>query len=300
MNKPTEKANWVFVGIVVLAFAAQLLVQLFMPAHDAVQYYAVHVLAVELVAIGIPMTLFMRKNGGPEQFFVRKTGAFEWVWGVLLGVGLFFLITGLEALLSFLWSSLGIEVPGMDITVNGVWRVIAMIVLLAVIPALMEETLFRGMLLSTRLSQGRTRALWTVSVLFALMHGDPFSLPVTFVAGIILTGAAISTGSVYPAVAAHLVHNVLSILIGNVSDPEIASILPSFSEIGTTAFIYVGIGLVFCVMARFGLARAAARRGYVQPERKKAPFDFTGFLPAFLAWAILLAVNLYLVTAFLP
>ncbi len=300
MNKPIEKANWIFVGIVILAFAAQFLIQIFMPAHDPVQYYAVHVLVVELLIIGVPVTLFMRKNGGPEQFFVRKTGAFEWIWGVLLGVGLFFFITGGESLLTLLWNSLGIEIPYMDVAVNGVWRVIAMIVLVAVIPALMEEQLFRGMLLSTRLSQGRTRALWTVAALFALMHGDPYMLPVTLVAGLVLTGAAISTGSVYPGIAAHLVHNVLSILISNAADPETATLLPSFSEIGTTAFIYIGIGLVFLVMARFGLSRAAARRGYLPPEKKKGPFDYTGFLPAFLAWAVLLAVNLYVVTALLP
>jgi sodium transport system permease protein len=92
-----------------------------------------------------------------------------------------------------------------------------LVALIAVLPALCEELVFRGFLLSgfagaepTRRS--RTAALLVSSALFALFHVYPEKWANTFAVGAVLGWLALRTGSLLPGLVAHAVHNAAAVL----------------------------------------------------------------------------------------
>ncbi len=97
------------------------------------------------------------------------------------------------------------ELPG------GVWTLLFIV---AVSPAICEEVLFRGMLLSgfrQRLPQWA--AILAVGILFGFFHLSIYRLVPTGLTGIFFTYLVLRSGSIYLAIFAHFVLNGLSILI---------------------------------------------------------------------------------------
>ncbi len=81
---------------------------------------------------------------------------------------------------------------------------------LAVLPALCEELLCRGFILSgLRNVMSPRGAVVLCALLFALLHFDPARIPFTFCAGLALSWVTLETGSLLPAVVMHFVYNFL-------------------------------------------------------------------------------------------
>jgi membrane protease YdiL (CAAX protease family) len=85
---------------------------------------------------------------------------------------------------------------------------------LAVLPAVAEEALFRG-LLQTRLvaSWGRWPGIAASAAAFGIMHFDPVQGTVAFAAGLFLGWVAERLGGIRPTIAAHLANNALSVAV---------------------------------------------------------------------------------------
>lgn len=87
---------------------------------------------------------------------------------------------------------------------------VAMVLGIAVVPALVEEVLFRGIVFGMlRPVAGRVETIVVTTVAFAILHLSPMSLPHLLLLGAIFGLIREVTGSVVPAMAAHLVHNAL-------------------------------------------------------------------------------------------
>ena len=83
---------------------------------------------------------------------------------------------------------------------------------LALAPAIAEEFLFRGLVLGAL--RERFQALPAVIVsalLFALFHLNIYQVPTAFVVGIVLAVLTLFSGSIWPAVLLHLLHNGLAL-----------------------------------------------------------------------------------------
>ena len=88
-----------------------------------------------------------------------------------------------------------------------------LLLVFAVLPAICEEVAFRGFILSGLRHLGsRWRAIIISSIFFGLAH---FALQQSLVAGmfgLVLGYIAVQTGSLYPCIAFHMVHNGLTLL----------------------------------------------------------------------------------------
>ena len=80
----------------------------------------------------------------------------------------------------------------------------------AVIPALCEELLFRGVICRSLMNYGSRTAILISAVLFALMHTNVGQLIYGFAAGLLLGWIYVKTGSLRFAVLLHFINNVLS------------------------------------------------------------------------------------------
>ncbi len=81
----------------------------------------------------------------------------------------------------------------------------------ALVPAFCEEVLFRGRILANLAPYGKTGAIVISSVLFALMHQNPYQILYTAAAGIMLGMAYIKTGSIWLGTVIHFVNNAYSV-----------------------------------------------------------------------------------------
>ena len=83
-----------------------------------------------------------------------------------------------------------------------------------VLPALLEELMFRGVMQASMMSVGgRTSAVVLTSIAFAVFHGNPLFLVAPLGAGLILGYLRLHIDNLFPCIAAHLSLNLTILLI---------------------------------------------------------------------------------------
>ncbi len=86
-----------------------------------------------------------------------------------------------------------------------VWALALLVILVG---PLFEELIFRGWLLGgLREHWGDGKALFVSSLLFALIHGDPWATPALFVLGCVFGGVYLRSGSLYASLMLHAMWN---------------------------------------------------------------------------------------------
>jgi membrane protease YdiL (CAAX protease family) len=127
----------------------------------------------------------------------------------------FFMLLSGAMLLSILCkgtSSLGNSATAFEAAeAGGFWRVIGMGVVLAVLPALLEEFFFRGIVALEYERRGAIRAVLMSALLFALCHFDIHNLPVYLFSGALFTLVLFATDSLIATMLLHVVYNVVSL-----------------------------------------------------------------------------------------
>ncbi len=90
---------------------------------------------------------------------------------------------------------------------------LAIVTVIAFTPAICEEFLFRGFVLSNleKVSK-RTAAIFFSGLLFALFHFHPFNLIPLAILGVFLSFTVVHSGSIYTAIVCHFINNFISAL----------------------------------------------------------------------------------------
>lgn len=110
----------------------------------------------------------------------------------------------------------------------------------AVLPAVLEEALFRYLPLRMLAPHSRRGAVLVSAFFFALVHQDLFTIPYAFIAGVIFMAIDIATDSVIPSVIIHFINNAVSVFLLIYSDiPEFSYVLYSILEILTVISVSV-------------------------------------------------------------
>lgn len=82
----------------------------------------------------------------------------------------------------------------------------------AVVPALCEEYLFRGGILTGLLPYGKGTAILASSFLFGMMHQNPLQILYTTLMGVIIGCIYVKTKSIWACVILHFLNNLTSVL----------------------------------------------------------------------------------------
>ena len=120
----------------------------------------------------------------------------------------------------------------------------------AVLPALCEEFVYRGILCHEYEKGGVTRAVLISSLFFSLLHFNLQNFPVYFFAGVILALTLYATRSIFGAIIAHFLYN----LFGLFGQPYINTFYNITSS--TKLFVFV-IVMIFLVSAIIFCAEAS-------------------------------------------
>lgn len=122
------------------------------------------------------------------------------------------------------------------------------VLLLAVMPAVCEELLFRGWMLAgfAGPAPGRRRAATAIVVqaaAFAAFHLLPERMPQTFALGLLTGWMTLATRSLLPAIVAHAVHNATPVvLVAMASAEEIEAVAAGGSPALPTWIVAAGLG----------------------------------------------------------
>jgi len=128
--------------------------------------------------------------------------------------------------------------------------------LMAVVPAVCEEFLFRGWVLAAFAGAGASLRRLVVAVVaqaacFAVFHLLPERMPQTFALGLALGAMTLATRSILPAIVCHLVHNSLPLVLVAVAGGRAA--LAAAAEAGGSTAGFTGIPPWAVVAAVIGM-----------------------------------------------
>lgn len=159
-----------------------------------------------------------------QTILAQKTPIKYYVWALILQIGLFSLSQLNNLFLQFLqrfgYQSSEILLPNMD----GV-GIVFVVLVVAVLPAITEEVLFRGMLLNGLRSFGAISAALICGGLFALYHQNPAQTAYQFCCGFAFALVAIRSGSILPTVFSHFINNAVILLLTKFGVVDFTSVL---------------------------------------------------------------------------
>ena len=131
------------------------------------------------------------------------------------------------------------------------------VLVLAILPALSEELLTRGVLLTSLKKGGYIYGILMSGLLFAIMHGNPLQLIHQFLLGAIYGYIVVVSNSILPAILGHFFNNFMSVGIMalmpsealNQPDPTLAQLLEPTTLIGNISTVLIaGMILVMLII----------------------------------------------------
>ena len=93
------------------------------------------------------------------------------------------------------------------------YELVLMFLTIAVIPAFVEEFLFRGLILSNLLPYGRVTAILASALLFGIMHQNAEQFLYATAAGVVIGWVYVRTNSIWPCILLHFCNNFKSVAI---------------------------------------------------------------------------------------
>lgn len=174
-----------------------------------------------------------------------------------------------------------------DVMPDTLMGVYAYLLRTAVVPALIEEFAFRGVVLNSLRRYGDWFAIVISAVMFGLMHGNMTQVPFALIAGVALGYAFVVTGSMWTSVIIHFTNNFVAVLFTVLSNASGEGTGMIFTMAATYGFMFLGIlaAVVFCVKNPF-FARLYPG---VYPRQKKKALSFFAAPTVIIAVCILLS-----------
>ena len=144
----------------------------------------------------------------------------------------------------------GIDIfKGLDSeSASGVLDVIMATVCTAIIPALVEEFAYRGLVAGIMEKHGKAFAVFTSAFLFGILHGNFVQIPFAFIVGLVLGYVRVKTESMLPSILIHFGNNFFAVLM-----TEVGEVCPE--SIG--AVVESGVMILFIVAGLIAIAYLA-------------------------------------------
>ena len=257
---------------------------------DALIYY--------LPFLALPVYLVARRAPGMwRSLRPYPVSIFSALGIIALALASVILMTNIVALWTVVLEAVGLNGGGASLAVPADAPGLMLCILhIAVLPAVCEEFLFRGVVLSAFERNGTRRAVAVSAVMFALLHGSLSGLPAHLLLGLILGALVVCCNSIYAGLIFHTTYNAATVMLASIagrSADAASESLPMLDVIGGPSGLLALMieTLMLGAVVLFGLrlfARTAFLRGASFEPRRREPLRGS-------EWA-LLAVGLVLVS----
>jgi sodium transport system permease protein len=207
-----------------------------------------------LVLIPLVVCALLRFNLSTTFSVVRAT-PLQFAGGLILSCGMLVATVVASILITKFFPELPVSGKALRTDITGA-SFPYLVVTVAFLPAVCEEFLFRGFILTSFMNGGKhfhgTLAVVSCGIMFGFLHLEPAQIPMTALIGIALSWVCVITGSVFVPVAMHAFHNFVLLLLFRYG----SSILPT-SSFGL--LVYAGLAMAL-IDAGFFLLRKSTRR----------------------------------------
>ncbi len=180
------------------------------------------------IAVTLPALVFAFATTHKQWKALRLRMPRPWTLALagLMAIFLHPIFAGLTECVMWLYPMKGLAIPAeamMSQLLDGAPGIWAVVLVLAIAPAICEELAFRGYILSgLRSSVGAVPAVLIASLFFSLAHSIVQQSIIAFFVGIVLAVWAIRTESIFPCIVFHAVHNSLTLLFVRI-DPGLVA-----------------------------------------------------------------------------
>ena len=226
-----------------------------------------------LLAIFLPPLIYLKIRGLAVADFIptQRVSAGLAILMVGLGVGVSLLSNQASSWVSTLEAAFGFEEYAAQSALgNTLFSQISYVLIWALVPALSEEFLFRGVILGSLRKFGGGFAVVSSAALFALYHGNFSQGAFTFCGGLIMGFLVLRTGNIWISVLVHFLNNAIactyevlfykydSVLFGQLG----FSISELFFYVTEAVFVALAIAAVIYLFCR--------KRGYLTTAPHRA------------------------------
>ena len=173
-------------------------------------------IAQYLILLGVPLLvgLYFCRKIGAKPIAKQKVPATNAIPLLMAGLGACVFANFVANLVAEWASTFGLEQPAMPSSQNGTLPILLLSLLsTAVLPAIMEELLFRGVILQLLRPAGDLTALILSSVLFGVTHGTITQIPFAIVIGLVCGYFVLKTGNIYLGMVLHFLNNAIVVVL---------------------------------------------------------------------------------------
>lgn len=238
--------------------------------------YAMY-LANQIALIAALIYLCKGKKEPLKLFSVNKTTPRYYILAITLTLGMLFGLGYLNELFLQFLDKLGLNYNGLSLPLDTPLRIILSLIIVGLIPPIVEELVFRGVILSSLSRFSKSGTLILSGLLFALFHQNPAQTIYQFITGVIFALIVLKSGSILPSIIMHAFNNVF-IILTNVFFPNV-----NFHNVYT-----VTIGLILFVVSMLILIFTDNTNETKKQTEKAKPKEF--FLTAFIGIGFALAM----------
>jgi len=208
--RPTLFAASGFVLLAAVGLWVSSLTELLLPDANMAVINALYYLPFTVLPVGLYM---MRRPGLGEAMRLNALPLLPTLSVALLGVLTVYVASMVSAAWGGCLDALGLRSLGSAPVPRDEQALLASVITLAAMPAICEELLFRGFVLSAWESRGTRYAIGVTAVLFALLHGNLYGLPAYLLVGAVAGFLAFALDSLYAAMVYHTVYNTTCLVL---------------------------------------------------------------------------------------
>ena len=208
--RPTLFAASGFVLLAAVGLWISTLLELLLPDASMAIVNALYYLPFMLLPVGLYM---LRQPGLVPAMRLNALPVLPTLSAALLGLLSVYVASMLSAVWGTALDALGLRgLSGAPVPQSEA-ELVTSILTLAAMPAICEELLFRGFVLSAWESRGTWFAMSVTAVLFALLHGNLYGIPAYLLVGAVAGYLAFALDSLYAAMIYHTVYNASCLVL---------------------------------------------------------------------------------------
>ena len=179
---------------------------------DAAKYLGYLTSSIALIATVLVMRFMF--NQPLRKFATLKCNPKYILIGLLLIYGLLFSLNSLNGYLIKLFELMGYTPKSSTLPNLSGWNLLPAILVIAVLPAVLEEFLFRGIILNNIEGEvGSVRTIFLVGFIFSLYHGSVEQTIYQFICGCLFALLSIRSRSITPVVLIHFINNAIILIL---------------------------------------------------------------------------------------
>ncbi len=196
-----------------ITFIGQLIVGAFAP-YGSVTYTAICA-SLSSIAMILVCVYFVgvKKQPFSEVTGVKKFNALYLFPAILMIGGMFSAFGFVNGAIANVFAGWGLNVSSITLKMDNVWHLVLYSFVLALLPAIVEECFFRGLLLKCLSGIKPFSRVLLISTCFALYHGNASQQIYQMIYGALLTLLAMRCGSTIPGMIVHFFNNFVVIII---------------------------------------------------------------------------------------